>query len=95
MRTGEKVLCLHLKSIEPYMRVFVKNTIDCIHICMERAGPCRGSKAVETTLIDLLRELARKHGLGNVIVETDEGLGDFRNAGDLMKHIKSMVGGRS
>jgi len=86
---------LHLESIEPFMRVFVKSSEGCIHICEGRIGPCRGSKAREMTLIDLLRELARRYGLGNLAVEADAGLGDLnlRNAGDLMKHIKSMMGG--
>jgi len=87
-------LCLHIESVEPFMKVFVKKTADCIHVCVDKSGPCNGGNTKETTLIELLKELARKYGLANVTVESDEDLGDIRNAGDLMKYVKNMAGGR-
>jgi len=69
----------------------VRRSIDCIHVCVDKSGPCSGGNTKETTLIELLRELGKRYGLGNVELVADDGLGDFRNAGDLMKHLKLLM----
>jgi len=57
---------------------------------VEGARVLRGVKPrYRKTLLELLTELSRRHGLGNVPVKGVEG---FKTAGDVMKYIKRRHG---